>query len=322
MKKGHLLLTLAIASSFAFSSTQSAYAVPREQRNQEWGNANIASRADLAARALQSNNYQAAMSNYRALIGLNPDEPDFYLGLYSAASKGDNWKQAAMAFDELFDRCPEYKQKLAAQYADALNKASREDEAQDALKLAKKGGGDPNLIETRVAALIDKSVFDEPKAELPKKYVPPPRNVVNPNDVHTETSKFGLTLDNAFWSEAIVIAIYTGYEKEKGNDITFFRPPKAIYHIEKRLKGPPLGSTLPIRYEFHDKTGASRPDNWKFDESMMPKKGSKWIIFIPNCVPIDGMMDTYHGSFGRLEATDDNLDKILRVIELHRGQTR
>jgi hypothetical protein len=37
-------------------------------------------------------------------------------------------------------------------------------------------------------------------------------------------------------------------------------------------------------------------------------------------IPTNGAFETYHGNFGRLEATDANLDKIYKIIELHRGQ--
>lgn len=319
-RTGILGWTVSMALGFALA-TPDALAVPKEQREKEWGNANIAARANLAARALKDGNFPQAVSYYRGLVGLNPQETDFYLALYFAAGKGDNWKQAAMALDELFDKFPEYKSKLMKQYAEALQKAERTDEAKDVEKLAKKGGGDSNLVDTRVGALIDKSIFDEVKAELPKQFVPPPRNKVDQKEVRPDSSKYGLTFDNAFWSENIVIAEYLGYEK--GEAITFYRPPKAYYRIEKRLKGAPLNPRIAVRYEFTDKSDTQgKPKDWKFDESLMPKKGSKWILFIPNAVPFEGMLETYQGSFGRQEMNDDNYDKIMKIIEQHKGQTR
>src|SRR5579883_3469743 len=98
--------TVAIALSFALGSQNPASAVPKEQREKAWGNANIAARANLAARALEEGNFQNAIAGYRGLIGLNPQEADFYLALYVSASKGDNWKQAALALDEFFDKFP------------------------------------------------------------------------------------------------------------------------------------------------------------------------------------------------------------------------
>jgi hypothetical protein len=179
---------------------------------------------------------------------------------------------------------------------------------------------DPTYIDTHVAALIEKSLLPEVKVEEPKAFVPPPRKVVKEEDVHAHTSKFGLTFLNAFQSESILVCEYLGYEK--GN-ITYFKPPRANFRIKEYLKGPPLNPSLPVRFEFHDVTGGTKPEGWKFDEAtMMPKKGSKWIIFIPNAVPIDGSFETYHGSFGRQEYTDENLDKILKIIEEHKGQVR
>ena len=55
---------------------------------------------------------------------------------------------------------------------------------------------------------------------------------------------------------------------------------------------------------------------------VMPKKGSKWIIFIPNAVPVErGMYKTYHGKFGIVEANEENYDKILKIIKDHQGQS-
>lgn len=322
MKRSSLLCwTLSLVASLSLCAGD-ASAVPKSQRIEEWGgNANVANRANLAARAFNEGKFPAAVNGYKGLVGLNPNEQDFYLGLYLSAAKSGSWSQAAMALDELFDRAPELKTKLAKDYAEALRQADRGDEAKDVDKIIKKGGSDPTFIENRVKALVDKSIFDEEKV-VEVKIEPVKRKELDASKVHADTSAFGLNLLNAFnLSESITICEYTGFEHE--GDISFFRPPMAKFHIVEYLKGPPLNKSLPVRYWFDDKVGEEKPKDWKFDPvTMMPKKGSKWIIFIPNAVPVQGMHETYHGRFGRQEATDENMDKILKIIEQHKGQAR
>ncbi len=62
------------------------------------------------------------------------------------------------------------------------------------------------------------------------------------------------------------------------------------------------------------------PKGWTFGPDKLPEPGSKWIIFIENAVPKRGAFETYHGSYGRQEANDENRNKIYKVIEDHRGQ--
>ncbi len=195
------------------------------------------------------------------------------------------------------------------------------------LNIALASVDEESLVDRKIKKLMTKSIIQRElvKGEVvvPKlvKIAPvPKRKEVSQGEVHHDSSTYGLTLDNAFTSEAILVCEYKGYEHE--GMITYFKPPRANYHIEEFLKGPPLNKSLPVRYEFHEKVNQPKPADWKFSESLMPAKGSKWIIFIPNAVPIDGMFETYHGSFGRLEYNEDNLDKVLKIIEQHKGQTR
>lgn len=305
---GLLVGMLAALPSFAFK-------VPPHN----WSSDSIALRADVAAKAMNESRYSAAENAYRALIGLDPKEEDFYLGLYAAAMKAEHWDSASLALEELIDKKPEVKGKIAKQLQEIFEKTHRASDAKKVAPLVAKA--DPTYIDTRVAALISKSLLPEIKEEEPKPVGPPPREEVTPESVHAHTSKFGLTFLNAYQSESIVVAEYVGMDKT--DNVTYFKPPRANYRIKEYLKGPPLNPFLPIRYEFHDVTGGTKPEGWKFDEaSMMPKKGSKWIIFIPNAVPIDGSFETYHGNFGRQEYTDENLDKILKIIEEHKGQVR
>ena len=168
---------------------------------------------------------------------------------------------------------------------------------------------------------MDKAYFEEEEYVPPKKFVPPKRKEVHEDTVHIHKSKFGLTLKNAFQrSEKIIIAEYKGYEDD--GSVSYYAPPKAIYKRVEMLKGAKVNPTFFVRYEFHAKVNQPKPKGWKFKPSMMPEKGSKWIIYIPNAIPIDGMYESYHGSYGIQAYNEKNLDGILRIIEKHKGQTR
>lgn len=125
---------------------------------------------------------------------------------------------------------------------------------------------------------------------------------------------YALTLQNACHSESIVMAEYLGYEK---GEIHFNNPPLANYHITKILKGPPLNKSIPIKYEFHDHSNPPAPKGWKFSDSDMPKKGSKWILFIKYAVPHNDMFETYEGSYGRQEASEENLNAVYDLLNAH-----
>ncbi|MBX9693142.1 MAG: tetratricopeptide repeat protein, partial [Cyanobacteria bacterium] len=268
-----------------------------------------------------------AESKYRQLIGMSPQTEDFYFGLYDVAAKLKHWDQAALALEQLFEKNPDYKNQLPYEYGTTLYNLKRYDAAEPALKKALGVVDEESLVDRKIKKLMTKSIIQKElvkgKVFVPvpvKPIIIPKRKEVSQEEVHEASSKYGLTLENAFQSEAILVCEYKGYEHE--GVVTYFKPPQANYRIVEYLKGPPLNKSLPVRFEFHEKVGQPKPANWKFNDSMMPAKGSKWIIFIPNAVPIDGMFETYHGSYGRLEYTEDNLDKILKIIEAHKGQTR
>jgi len=295
--------------------------VTKEQRIEQWGSQNIAVRANQAAQAMQAGKYTSAISNFRALIGLDKSNEDFYLGLYSASAKQETWGQAVMALEELFDRKPELKATFAKEFAEALKKADREpSEIKAAEKLIKSGNED--VLAARVQALVDKSLYDEIYIE-PKKHVPVKRIELDPSKVHIHSSRLGLNYETAFAQcENIVVAEFVGMEISKERPPTYFTPPKAKYHITEYLKGAPFNKAIALKYEFHDEIiSEEKPADWKFGEALLPKKGSKWLLFIPSAVPIDGMLHTYHGRWGRQEFTEENYDKILKIIQEHRGQT-
>jgi tetratricopeptide (TPR) repeat protein len=322
MKRTRLLCwTLSLVATFALG-TQSVDAATKAERIEQWGSQNIAVRANQAAQALKDKKYSAAISHFRALIGLDRNNEDFYLGLYVASDKSENYGQAVMALEELFDRKPELKATYAREFVDALKKAERESsEIKAAEKLVKKDAP-TGLAEKKVEELTEKSLYEEVYVE-PKKLEPVKRKELDASQVHIEKSRLALTYETAFAQcENIVVAEFNSYDK--GKPITYYTPPKANYRIVEYLKGAPFNKALPIKYEFHEKiVGEEKPKDWKFDEAkMMPQKGSKWILFIPNAVPLDGMLETFHGSYGRQAYNEENNDKILKIIQEHRGATK
>jgi len=132
---------------------------------------------------------------------------------------------------------------------------------------------------------------------------------------HDRKTTEGRTYEAA-WSasEWIGECEYVGYDKQ--DNISFNNPPTAQYLWVKCFKGPPL-QRVPVKFEFEPNGQGKEPDGWKFGEHLMPEKRSHWIIFIPKAVPVQGSFRTYLGSYGRQEATKENLDKLMAVIEKH-----
>lgn len=294
-----------------------------------YGSVIVTRLAREGALAMKKGSWGEAQSNYIKLIGMAPKQEDFYFGMYQTSKNLMQWDQVMRALGELFDINPDYKDKMTLEYGEALYHMNRYDEAEPWLKKALGAVNQESFVEQRLKRLMQKSIVEKElvvgKIAQPK-YVEiapvAPHVELKPEEVHAQTSKTGLNLENAYsQSEGIFVATFKSYEKV-GDSITYFRPPLAHFHIEEYCKGPPLNASIPIRFEFHEKIGEAKPEGWKFTEDMMPKKGSKWILFIPNCVPIDGMFETYHGKYGIQEYTDDNYDKVLRILELHKGQTR
>lgn len=123
-------------------------------------------------------------------------------------------------------------------------------------------------------------------------------------------------------AETILVVEFSRYQPHNKKPITFRNPPTAYFHIEEHIKGAPLSCSPPVRFDFTDNPNTPAPAGWKFNDSLMPRKGSKWIIFIPNTVPNDGQFETYHGSAGRLEYNEANIDELLKIIEKYKGANR
>ncbi len=290
-----------------------------------FGSVQIAGAARKAARAMKSGSYSEAQSEYRTLAG---KDEEFCFGFYESSRRLNHWDQAALALELLFDKKPALRDKMNMEYGEALFKLNRFNEAEPQLKLALARVNEPSILDAKLQTLYAKS--DPPEAPpvqgptLVWNPAPPPsipvHDPLKPESVSEDTTE-ALTMLNAFMkSETIVIAEYKGFEAEK--HVGFFDPPTAMYKIETILKGSPLNRTLPVRYEFHRDVKEAKPDNWTWSPSLMPAPGSKWIIFIPNAVPVVGRYITFHGSYGRQELNEKNLDEIHSIINSHQGQAK
>ena len=282
--------------------------------------------ARKATRALKNGSYAEAQSEYRKLLG---KDDDFYFGFYEASRNLKQWDQATLALEQLFDKRPDLKNEMSLEYGECLFKLNRFAEAEPQLKLALAKVEEPSILPGKLRTLYAKSdppeappetgrvIAFQPRVETPT----PIRAPLSPAAVN-EDSEESLSVLNAFMkSESIVVAEFKSFEHE--GLVTFNNPPTAVYKVTEILKGPPLNKVLPVRYEFSRKISSDvKPADWKWDPAMMPKPGSKWIIFIPNSVPVDGKFETFHGAYGRQEFNEQNLDEVHRIRQEHQGQSR
>lgn len=294
-----------------------------------FGSITVTKLARDALKSFERQDFVASCKGYSMAIDQASASVDLNWGLLQAAYKAGNWQEVKAAVSALSQAEPESKLHLQSYYGQALAQSGQYEEALPYLRQGLSSvDSDLQFVSTKIAALSTKIRTPAPKKDLP----PPvyidkdaPVKVIAPPKIHASdvgsTSSYALTYGNLeHSSEFIAICTYKKYELE--NDITYFRPPIALFHIDEILKGPPLSATLPIRFEFHEKIAGSekQPPGWTFSSDKMPALGSKWLIFIENAVPKRGAFDTYHGSYGRQPATEENRNLIYRILEERRGQ--
>lgn len=289
-----------------------------------------------AQEAMRAGRNQEARDEFRKAIGLAPKTPEYYIGLSDACYAMKEYDQVAFALQKVIELNPAMKDECSGEYGEALFHLGRYDEAIPYLKAGLRYIDSPaaKARKTAIASMPAIPVSTAPPESVIRASAPPPTkqeaiplSTENPASAagwhsiahkheDVDINKANQTLAGAIRSEGVVIAEYLGYEKSP--DINFFHPPKAKFRITKILKGPPLNKDLPVRYEFRDRsTNQGAPSGWKFSEDKMPAKGSSWIIFLEWCSPREGMFDTYEGSFGRLPADDENLNKVYAELEKH-----
>jgi hypothetical protein len=336
------LVSLLVASSslgtLAFDETGST------------GSITITKHATDAAKAFSGGDWAKARDEYRTAISLSPDTIEFYYGLYDVCTHSREWDQVAFALEKIFALDPGKKKQLGAEYGEALTNLARYDEAIPVLKQALVDANTPmpKFVPPTIIAPPAEKTPPKPATTSTTGTTTGTATtgtttgtvamgtVTSADDILLPGGAFkalrrdpekAVTVENgslasfakAFEtavprSECVLLATYEGYTHSP--DISYFHPPIARYRIQKYLKGPPLNKDLPLRYEFHDRSeGTAAPKGWKFEESIMPKKGSEWLIFIKNGLPRDGAFDTYMGNYGRQEANEDNLNHVYSLLE-------
>jgi tetratricopeptide (TPR) repeat protein len=307
----------------------------------------LAKHANKAAEYWDKGDYARAREEFKAALGFSPNSVEYYEGLLLCGEKTQDWPTVAFAAEKITALSPERKKIYDYDYGMALFNLNRYDEAIPHLKSALATADIPvppykpirMTVDTNTTSLKAPEILPTPQkipgmpnsggvggASLGKGYGLTAEQmedrdaanvVTSANPVESKMGAKLLNYDNAIRSESILIAEYRGYDKN--GDIRFNSPPMSHWHIEKILKGPPMNKDLPLRYDFHPTGVKDPPPGWKFDESMMPQKGSKWIIFIEFTVTegVNHWYLPYYGSYGRQPATEENLNTLDSLLEQH-----
>ncbi|HEY9756483.1 MAG TPA: hypothetical protein V6C97_15050 [Oculatellaceae cyanobacterium] len=282
-----------------------------------------------AADLYDNGEFARAKDEYRAVIASAPDAVEPYEGLLQCSEKVKDWSEVAFAASKISTLSPERKQFYEYDYGTALYNLNRFDEAVPHLKLALATAdiAVPSFKPIRLQPPQGNTNTIQPLAPAPQTQATDLQTAHPPKPSSEEQS--GVTsngpldasklanFENAIRSESICISEYVGCEKT--GDVRFNSPPATQWHIDRILKGPPLNKHLPLRFDFHTLEVTKQPTGWKFNESMLPTKGSKWIIFIEFAVPegTKKLYTTFDGSYGRQPATEENLNDLDRLLEEH-----
>ena len=298
-----------------------------------------------AADYYEKGDYERAKDEFRAVIGFAPNSVEPYEGLLECSERTKDWPQVAFAAEKIKFLCPECTKLYEYEYGTALFNLNRYDEALPHLKSAlatadvpvpvykpmklaspEDGNSSNNLLLDGIQKPQASGSQSPQNGSMPEPsrqghLTDAEREMRELNNKVTSDSSLDVpklaNFENAIRSEFIGIAEYQSYDKS--DDIRFNSPPTTHWHIDKILKGPPLNRALPLRYDLHTPDVKEQPADWHFDESKLPKKGSKWILFIESAVPEGSkkLFKTFDGSYGRQPATEKNLNELDRLLEEH-----
>ncbi len=332
-------MTLALAASLLIGSL-GCTALPALAQVDAAGSVTVAKHANKAAEYWDKGDYARAKEEFREAVSFVPNSVEYYEGLLNCAEKTQDWQNVVFAAEKISGLSPERKKFYEYDYGMALYNLNRYDDAIPHLKAALVTADIPvppykpihmNITEN-TTSIKAPEVLQPVKQALPESggvvgsrgktalqmEDEDARHVVtSANPVEEKMGAKLLNYDNAIRSESILIAEYLGYDKS--DDIRFNSPPLTHWHIDKILKGPPLNKSLPLRFDFHPTGVKEPPPGWKFSDSMMPEKGSKWILFIEYSVP-DGTKRwflPFMGNYGRQPATEENLNTLDALLEQH-----
>jgi hypothetical protein len=110
----------------------------------------------------------------------------------------------------------------------------------------------------------------------------------------------------AWASEAVVTAQYV--DRDTSVVPTYFDGAITHYRVTAVHRGTlRVGDVIPLRYAFTDGSACLEPTGWKFKDKVMPAKGSAWVLFLRRT---NDEWWTYRGTYGRWEATTENLKRV------------
>lgn len=337
-------LTLLLALSGLVIGSWCGTTLPALSQVDAASSVTVAKHANKAAEYWDKGDYARAKEEFRAVIGFVPNSVEYYEGLLNCSERTADWQNVVFAADKIAALSPARKQFYDYDFGMALFNLNRYDEAIPHLKSALATADIPtppykpirmNITENTTSlkapeVMVSHNIPGMPNSGPGINVAPgmgltaaqiqdkeDSQVVTSGSKIDTELGKRLLNFDNAIRSESILLAEYQGYDKTA--DIRFNSPPLTHWHIDKILKGPPLNKSLPLRYDFHTPDVTTAPAGWKFDESKLPEKGSKWILFIEYSVP-DGVRRwflPFLGSYGVQPATEENMNTLDRLLEQH-----
>jgi len=319
--------------------------LPAQSQVDATSSVTVAKHANKAAEYWDKGDFARAKEEFKAVIGFTPNAVESYEGLLNCSEKTGDWPSVVFAAEKIAALSPERKKFYDYDFGMALFNMNRYDEAIPHLKAALATADIPappfkpirmniteNTTSLKAPEILPTAMnvpgmpssntgsFHPSNMGLTATQIQDKEDSQIVTSVSSIDSKYGNRLqnfDNAIRSESILIAEYQGYDKNE--DIRFNSPPLTHWHIDKILKGPPLNKALPLRYDFHTPDVSEAPKGWKFDESKLPEKGSKWILFIEFSVP-DGVKRwflPFLGSYGIQPATEENMNTLDHLLELH-----
>lgn len=122
-------------------------------------------------------------------------------------------------------------------------------------------------------------------------------------------------LQDGVASPLIVVGAYKSYtapQKNTPSSTTYFDGVWTEYKVVQLLKNrtrTKVGDVIKVNYQFDDGSACIAPEDFAFNESMLPKPGSQWILLLEPAGSGDTRYKTYRGDFGRLSLNPENLKK-------------
>lgn len=114
-------------------------------------------------------------------------------------------------------------------------------------------------------------------------------------------------------SQSIVIAEYVGYDESAV--IGYDHPPTATFRLLHVLKGTaPASDRLTVRYTFKDAFQPVQPEDWTWEPHMMPQPNTQYLLFFSKPITQGAILETYGGSFGRMEVNKANREAVNRLL--------